>query len=324
MSKYIGRLIDLGIARETSRGVGVAPAYWVPQTAFSFDDKVVKARVDSGIGELADSEQAHVTTKYGEGSIEGEIRDRSFGLFLYALLGTLSTSGPSDSLYTHSFTLAESNQHQSLSLTVVDPNTTEMYELAMIDSLEINIELDNVVRYVAEFMGKQATGAATPSITYVNENKFTKSNLLFKVASDLSGIAAASGLSVKRIRLNISKNVVMDDVLGTVEPEDFLNRQVSIEGEVELNYTDETWKNYMKNNTARAMQINLVGDATIGVSAHPELDIKLPNVDFFDWEPDYANDDIVRQTISFKANHDITGGNKMISTCQLKNAVSSY
>lgn len=325
MSKYVGRLIDLGIARETTRGVGVAPAFWIPQTAFSFDDKVVKARVDSGVGELADSEQAHVTTKYGEGSIEGEIRDRSFGLFLYALLGTLATTGPTDSLYTHSFSLAESNQHQSLSFTVIDPNTTEMYKMVMLNSLEINVELDQVVKFTAEFLGKSAVGAATPTVSYLAENKFTKAHLVLKVAADLAGIAAASALSVKRLRLTIQKNVVMDDVLGTVEPEDFLNKQVAIEGEIELNYTDETWKNYMKQNTNRAMQIDLVNnDVTIGSSSRPELDIRLPKVDFFDWEPDYSNDDIVSQVISFKASHDISGGNKMISTCQLKNTNASY
>lgn len=326
MSKFIGRVVDLGIARETTRGVGVAPAYWVPHISFSFDDKIVLAREEAGIGVITDSDNSFVTTKYGMGDLEGEIRDQSFGLLLYAALGTLSTAGPSDSAYTHSFSLAESAQHQSLSLTVQDPNTSEIYELCMLESLEINVELDQIVRYTATFMGKSGqTFTPARTVTYTSENKFTKKHLAFKIAANLAGIAAASAISLKRLRLTIAKNVVMDDVLGTAEPEDFNNRQFSVEGEVELNYEDETYKNYMKNGTHRAIEIKLVNtDATIGVSTNPSLTIQMPNVDFFDWEPNYDNNEIVRQTMSFKAMHDTSGGNSVISTCQLVNSVASY
>lgn len=326
MTKYIGRVIDLGIGRETTRGVGVAPTYWLPRTTFSFDDKVIKARSESGMGVLDDSEEAFVTTKYGQGDIEGEIRDKSFGLFLYQMLGSLSTSAPTDSAYTHSFSLLESAQHPSLSFTVQDPNTNEMYKLAMLDSLEINAELDQVVMYKASFMGKQATGmVAAQSVTYTSDHKFTKKHAGIKVAENIAGLAAATNLSIKRMRLTISKNVTMDDALGTVEPEDFLNRQFSVEGEIELNYEDETWKNYFKNGTYRALQIQLDNtDALIGVTSRPSLTIQMPKVDFFDWTPDYALDEIVKQTVSFKGNRDVANNLAMISTCQLVNGVVSY
>lgn len=208
MSKYIGRLVDLGIGRETSRGSGVSPTYWVPKVSFSFDDKIVKARSDAGIGELADSEEAFVTTKYGAGDLEAEIRDQSFGLFLYALLGTCSTSGPTDSAYTHAFTIQEGVQHQSLSLVVIDPNTTELYRLVMLDSLEILAELDQVVRFTASFMGKTSKGASETA-SYTAENKFTKKHLSFKVAAAVGDLAAASALSLKRLRLTINQNVIL-------------------------------------------------------------------------------------------------------------------
>lgn len=241
------------------------------------------------------------------------------------MLGSLSTAGPTDSAYTHSFTVANTNQHQSLTFVVVDSNTTEEYRLAMLDSLEINAELDEIVKFTAGFMSKNGDGSARTVPAVTEEYKFTKKHLRFKVASAVGGLAAASGISLKSLSLTVSKNVALDDVLGTAEPEDILNRQLSIEGQVKLNYEDETWKNYMRDGTNRAMEIAFINnDETIGVSTRPSLTMQFPKVDFYDWEPDYTLDEIVTQTISFKANYDLANALEIISTCQLVNTVASY
>jgi len=286
---------------------------------------VVKARSVASIGKISDSEEAFVTTKYGEGDLEAEIRDKSFGLILYAMLGTLTTTGPSDSAYTHAFTLANTNQHQSLSFVVDDPNVDELYKLVMLNSLEFVAELDEIVMLKAAFMSKAGrdTGLTVPDV--VTENKFTKKHLRFKVATDISSLGAASAISLKSLSLKISKNVVIDDVLGTAEPEDILNRQLSIEGEIVLNYEDDTWKNYMKLGTNKAIEIAFINtDATIGASTNPSLTMQFPKVDFFDWEFDGKLEDITTQKISFKASRDVANSQELIHLCQLVNAVSSY
>ena len=130
MAKFIGRLVKLGIAKEATRGNGAAAAvYQVPRTVFSFDDKVIKARSVGSLGNIADSEEAFVVTKYGQGDLEGEVRCSSFGLFLYAMLGTCTSGTIVDSSYTHQFTVSQSNQHQSLMFVVTDENAVnELYK----------------------------------------------------------------------------------------------------------------------------------------------------------------------------------------------------
>lgn len=325
MAKFIGRRTTLGVARETTRGAGASPTYLVPFTAFSFDDRIIDARSDAGLGRLEDSEEKFVLTKYAQGDLEGEVRASSFGLLLYGMLGTLSTAGPTDSAYTHSFSVANSNQHQSLSFLAVDANTTELHKLVMLDSLELTQELDSVLKYSAGWMGKQAVSSGLSQASIADEYKFTKKHLSVKIAANIAGLSGASAISIKSLRLSVSKNVMLDDVLGTAEPEDILNQQLSVEGELMLNYEDETYKNYMKNGTARAMEIAWTNtDETIGASTSPSLTIQMPNVDFFDWEPNYALDNIVSQTVSFKGNYDTSGGNAVISTCDLVNTVTSY
>lgn len=325
MSKFIGRLVNLGVGRETTRGAGATPTYEVPTTTFSFDDKVVTARSIGSLSNIADSEEAFVTLKYGQGDIEGEIRSDSFGLFLYAMLGTYSVAGPTDSAYTHSFTVSQANTHQSLAFVIDDANTTELYKLVMLDSLEITSELDQVVRFAATFMSKASrdTGLTVPAVT--DEYKFTKKHVSVKIATDISSLAAASAISLKSVTLRISKNVSLDDALGTAEPEDILNRQLAVEGTLTLNYEAETYKNYMKDGSSKALEIYLQNtDEVIGAATRPSLKIQLPKVDFFDWEPAYGLDEIVTQKISFKASRDVANSQEIIHLCELVNDVATY
>lgn len=324
MTKYIGRKVDVGIGRESVRGTAVAPTYWIPKIDFTFDEKVTKVRSAAGIGTIQDSEEAFVVEKWGEGEMSGEVRDKSFGLILLSLLGGISTAGPTDSAYTHSFSIQDDAQHDSVTLTVVDPNSTERYALVMVSSLELTQALDDTLKFRCTFMGKTSKQASA-SPTYTTDYKFTKSELTFKLAANLAALGAASSISLKSLDLSINANVVMDNVLGSAEPEDFLNQQFSIEGSFSLNYEDETYKEYMRQNTSRAMEMTWTSTRdTIGAATRPSLSLKFPKVDFFDWEPDNSLDVIVPQSISFKCNQDLTGGEDMISTCQLINTVSSY
>ncbi|PIV10032.1 MAG: hypothetical protein COS49_02710, partial [Candidatus Portnoybacteria bacterium CG03_land_8_20_14_0_80_41_10] len=57
------------------------------------------------------------------------------------------------------------------------------------------------------------------------------------------------------LNFNVLKNVKVDDSLGTAEPEDINNQQLAVEGDLDLNYEAETFKNYMLNGTSKAMEI---------------------------------------------------------------------
>lgn len=326
MAKLIGRQAALGIGRETTRGTPVAPAYWLPKTEFSFDEKTNTITVPASLGVLEDSDQQHVLSKFAEGDITGQVRSKSFGLLSYAMLGSLNTTGPSDSAYTHSFSLLNSVSHPSLTFVVVDPNSTDLYSLVMLNSLELTQELENVLMFSAGFMGRTSKGSSATA-SYVTEAKFSKTHFSLKLADDIAGLAAASALSIKSINLAVTKNVVADDALGTAQPEDFNNQVVTVEGSMTLNYGDQTFKEYMRNNTYKSMQlqwVNTDADAVIGAATNPSLTIQLPRVGFMEWEPNYALDEIVTQTIQFKAYYDLTNSLNAISLWRLINDVTSY
>lgn len=323
----IGRLVDVGLARESSRGTGVVPAYYLPRTVFTVEDKVTKVNERSSYGNIGyEGNDAPVALKWAEGDIELPLFDRSFGLFLYALLGSLSTSGPSDSLYTHTFSLAQNSQHQSLTIAVKEQglSTSMLFQLAMIEKLEINIVPDEIVTCRVTFMSKRSKDYSFSNASVIAENKFIGRHLTFKLASLTSGLTAASNIPLKKLTLRFEKRLKTDFVLGTVDPEDILNQAFSIEGDLELNLEDKTYRALMLDGSYRAVRIDLTNtDALIGVSSRPQFTLDLSRVHFDAWESDRPNDEISMQKLTFKALYDITNGN-IINSCTLKNAASSY
>jgi len=322
MTKAIGRLANLGIGREASRGVGVAAEFWVPKITLSYDDKVTKVTSALSYGSInVFGNQSLVAQKWAEGTIEGEVLDRSFGLLMYALFGTVSSASVSGA-YTHTYTLAETNQHQSLSMYIDEPNGDLLFELAMIESMELTFDPNDVVKFTVDFKSKSAAGSSA-SATYVAQNKFLGKHLALKIAATTGDLAAATAISPKSLKLTINKNLMLDQVLGTVQPEDILNQGFSITGELELVYDNRTYANYMLDGTYRAMRIDLVNtDVTIG-STNPSFRLDLSRVEFSSWEPTRNNDEVMVEKINFSALWDITNEN-VINSCYVINETASY
>lgn len=325
MTKVIGRLVDVGIAKEASRGAGAAATFWLPRTNLDFDDKVLKARSPSSFGNIgADGNQAHVAGKWGEGSIEMHMHDQSIGLILRALLGEVSTSGPSDSAYTHTFTLdGDSNQHQSLAISMNEAGIGDlMFKLAMIESMEMRIVPDDLVTITVNFVSKSSVGTTISSATYLAENKFLGRHLSFKIAASTGTLAAASNIPVRSLILRFEKNTRRIQNTGTVQPQDIINQAFRITGQVEMDYEDRTYANYMLDSSFKAVRIQLTNtEALIGASTRPSFKIDLSRVDFDQWEAARPNDEVMSQTFNFTALHDITNGN-IINSCTLVNSNS--
>ncbi len=194
MTKHIGRLIKVGIGKETTRGTGVAPLYWLPITKIDHADKAEYAVNEAGYGTIMDSVGAEVVKNNGEGGFTALLGDKHFGLILYALFGTLNStakSAPNASVYDHVFTLAENAQHQSLSIGVSEPNQDLTFPLGMINGLELKFETGKLLEYTAQFKSKKsATGALTPALP--DENIFRPQDFHFYIATNLAGLAGAS------------------------------------------------------------------------------------------------------------------------------------
>lgn len=324
MTKFIGRLADIGIAKEASRGTAETDVdFYLPKVSLSIDDGIEQIIDESSVGVIEDSTGASVIAKFAEGEIEGNIYDKSFGLILLAALGQVSTTGPAEtSVYSHAFSILQSAQHPSLTLFLDDPNQDYKYALAVLKSLDLDVMLGQYARYKAAFRSKVGA-TATLSPSYAAENHFLPQHGSLKIAANLAGLGAASAINIRSIKLSVQKNVEDERRLGSLEQADILNKQVAVEGTVELVFNDETFKTQMLADTAQAMRIRLTNsDVTIGSTLNPQLTIDLAKVKFSNFERGYGNDEITTATVKFKGFYSLA--DTAMVTAELINTQSSY
>ncbi len=324
MSKFIGRKINIGLGKESVRGTAVAPTYWIKQLNADIDDKFEGVISEDGIGVIEDAQDFTVVKQWAEGNIEGKVYDKSFGLILLAALGSVSSAVKSGEtvVYEHTFSVDESAQHQSLTIEVKNPNEQLAYANAVLNSLELSFAPGDFLKFVAGFVSKKGvTASNTPS--YITENHFIGKNVQVKIADNLSGLDGASAINVLSARVSITKDIEHEDILGSIQPNDLLNKQLAVEGELELQFDSATYKSLALAGTQKALRIQATnGDVTIGSTSNPDLKIDLAKVKFTEFAKSGGLGDIIKQTLTFKGLYSI-GDSQMIKVV-LTNEVSSY
>lgn len=319
MGKYIWRKINVGLWKEAVRWTAVAPWVRVPKASLDFEDKTEKIIDESSIGVIEDSFNGHITKQRSEGSLECNMYANSVWYLLLNLFWAVSTSGANP--YTHAFTVAETNQHQSLTIGLADDTQDRQFALAMLDSLEISASVGDFVKVTSNFKAKKsADGSLTPA--YSADYALLGKNVKFKIATDLAWLAGASYVSVKSIWLTVSKNLEEDAILWSVEPADFCNTMFWVEGNVELLREDETYKDLYDLWTKKAIRIEIEDPTTtIGTLTYPKLTIDLSSVIFTEYAKNQDNNWLVKQALTFKALYSMTDS-KMITATLINTKVS--
>lgn len=323
--KGIGRLVQVGMAKEASRGTAQSSAtFWTPWSSLTLDEKKEFATDAQSYGVIEDSVNMTQTKRYAQGSIEGNVADQTFGLILYAMFGGYAVAGSGP--YTHTFTVGESAQHQSLTFFLHDPLAAQDYTYAngVVEKLEISAELKKFLTYNASLKAKTgATHASfTPSTT--TENRFLPQYLTATFAANISGLSGGTVVALKSVKLTISGSVEDQDVLGSLDPADFLNKEFSVEGSFEAIWKGEgDFKTAFMGPTPQAIQLDFVNtDVTIDTSHHPELKVTIAKATFQELGRSFKVKDLVYQTVKFKGVYSVSD-TSMISAV-LTNDVTTY
>lgn len=303
MSEVIKRKFNIGIGKEITRGTKVVPAVWLKPTSEDINDQVEVVPTERSMGIIEDSEDQAVTKEFASGVIAGEIFDESFGYVLLGALGKVTSVESADSgVYDHTFEILQSAQHPSVTLEIKRGDIEQLaYPNAVVENLKISALINQYAMYEVDYRAKKGETASN-SPSYTTENYFLAKDVCVKMADDVAGLDGASAMDIRSIEIEEAKNVEDDDTLCEDGPSDFLNKQVVIEGSIEMNFNTVYEKNYMLNNTVRAMRITMErADVTIGATSHPKLVIDLAKVKFSEAPITGGNNDIAKVELKFKA-----------------------
>lgn len=325
MAKYIGRRRAIGIGKESTRGTKVASDFWIQGTEFDFEEQREKVQDESTVGVIEQLQDQHLSKEWAEGSITAPFGENSVGLFLLSLFGSVSSAVADGEtiVFEHTYTIAQTNQHQSLTVTLDEPNGDFDFALGMIESFELSVTQGEIISYVVNMKAKKGV-AATPTVAYTAENRFLLEHLVFKTATNVAGLTAAPAIKIMSLTLTVEKNLEDQDESGSIEPTDFCNTFVKVSGSLEAVFENETdFKNNALNDTTKAMRIDITNTSiTIGNAEKPGIVIDFNKVKFNDFSRSSANDEIVKQTVNFEAFYSLADA-KMIQAV-LTNTTTSY
>ncbi len=324
MTNFSGRKVAYGIGKETTRGTGVVPSYWLGWMTGDVEDEGKTQLNESAINVLDQNMGAEITELTGGGKIDGLLSDQSFGLVLYSLFGSHSAAlhSTETAVWDHTFTESQTNQSQSVTLTRKDPNVDIQFALAMLKSLELDVVSGDYIKYSTEWVTQpSATSAATTA--FLAENHFTAKMATLKLAANVAGLGAATAIQAKEVKLTIDKDVNPYFIIGQNNPEDIFSQKTTVKGDFTLLYTDDTYKTLRFNNTPQAVLIDLKNTGvTIGTASSPELQFQLPQVYLTEWKAAQPIDGMVEQTVTFEGTFSLASAYMMQAI--LTNTVSTY
>jgi hypothetical protein len=186
--------------------------------------------------------------------------------------------------------------------------------MGMLNSLSLSVEPNGLAQWTIGFMSKMPNDWTTQTQNFTSiGNKWLHQHLKVSFAAAVGSLPGTL-LNLKSFEINFNRNTAFDDAVGTAEPVDIINQQLSVEGNLQLDLEDDTYKDYMTAGTYRAMEVQL------DRSASSRLTFRFPRVSFSEWEMDPTLNEITKQTINFKAHYDATNALDIISTATLINS----
>jgi hypothetical protein len=309
MTKEVGRLNSFGLGIETTRGTGVPATIWIPTLSANITPMTESVDDTSAFGRIEDSVDSHIAKQWAEFTAEGIVRSQSIGYLLALATGTRPTATLVEtSVYSHTFVIANNNQHPSA--TIIRDNATQEEEsvFQMIDTLGISVVNGEQLKFNVTMAGKvlaDTTGNTPSFLTGTNDEIFKVCKTTVKFATNIAGLSGASAIELQSFNFEIAKNLFRTWKLGDCNFASQENQQFTVTGDYEAIYEDDTFKDLYTDKTSQAMEIEVIGETLIGATEFNKLTIQLAKATPEEWDRSGDVDAIVNQTAGFTARYSL-------------------
>jgi Phage tail tube protein len=169
-----GSLTKFGIGKETTYGTAVAVTKSYEIISEDFKGNYPRLQAEALSGSYVDrGDRFMVNNKGASGTVTLEPLTRSFGDFMATMMGTVATTGPTEtSVYTHTATMG-SLSGKSLTVQVLRADETDTlnpwtYEGGKITNFEISNSVDQTLRASIGFDFEKESNPDAPSAPYTS------------------------------------------------------------------------------------------------------------------------------------------------------------
>lgn len=301
--------VGLGIESAAAPGVAVAEAVFVPWTSFSIQSVVEKSHFKAARGIRNESSDSMIRRKYSQGSISFVPTAKTMPYFLMLAMGSVSSSTVTDSAYTHTFSVQNTNASvRSATVTAKQGGVeTSQYLNMVCNSLNFEVS-DDYASATAELIGAFG-GTDTVSESYSSETQMAYHNMTVKFGTSFSAAAGNSATPLKNFKLNISNNVLLDEAFlsgaNTITAGNLIPGRLKITGSYSLHFSDTTELAKYRANTKNAAIVTMTG-ALIGASSLETITFKLGKLILTKPPIEYPIDGLLVLNQEFEVEYDAT------------------
>lgn len=271
-------IVGLGIESYAAPGVAVAETIFIPWQDFSIQSVSEKSMFTSARGLRIMSSNSMIKRRYSTGSMSA-IPDVKNMPYLFSLaMGSVSSSGVSDSAYTHTFTINNTNATPRTATVTIKEGSIEtvQYLNSVCNTLDFEVS-DDYAKVSVEMIGGFA-GTDTISESFANETEFAYHNYTAKFGTSLSAAAGNAATPLKSFKLNINNNVQIDEAFlsgaNTITAGNLVNGRLEVTGSYSLHFADTVELAKYQANTKNALIVTFTG-ALIGSSSLETITFKM-------------------------------------------------
>jgi hypothetical protein len=304
--KALGKEVQIGYKPETSRGTAEASAsYYQPWEDLNWEEQVEWSERNQAKGLVEDIEGADIQQKMVEVTFTFPLTAKTISYLLYAALGAKSTTNPAGSVYKHTLTVAQDIQIPSFTWFIHDPAGGQDLAIAngVVQEITISHELNDQAKIEATVVGLEPNDVSlSPSSSTFR--RFNRKHATFKRA----GVSD----KIKSFELNITRDSEPDNNLGSVTPDDFLAKELSVTGTYEILRTDTNQVDDLTGDNKKDHEFDLINEGVdLGSGEHPFMKLTLRDCYLQSVGNDVPLDDKTMETVDFKATYD-DGNSEMI------------
>jgi hypothetical protein len=310
----IGRREAIGFGIESTPGTGVAPQVWFRWKTNSIQPRTNVAESEGALGVVDRVGDSGVTGRWVEGTVGGDLSTVAIGYILRGFFGNVSTGAASGGIYPHTFSNKQSAVPTSLTVASSGPLGDKRHSYGVLDNLEISAETGAFVQFSSALKARMGA-SSSETVNLVTEDLFTSEHITVKIASDVTGLNAATALKASSTKLNLERPSQPFFPLGNTDSPEFDRGAFDARGEFVVRLTDTQYETDFLANVIKALRISLV-------NGNKELTFTASKARYRELEKSRDLNDVVTATIQFFCEYDTATGTSI--TPVLKNAQATY